>query len=344
MSLFLYLYVMEYSLEDIVEKFNNNDLDVQKYFNDYDTFFNILKKRGLMGEVDPKNADGGEHWQNEYLLWLYENDRENYYKWVPSLLDDVIFENGIAYLEISDRGDLAKLFCDGNRYDLSRDTIETILSGDGDAYEPYWDTTQDVYSDVIEELTPENDKRLGEYIVNLLNGQQVSADTDELQLIASEQGHPEYVEVDMENVKRIIDDEETMKELLNDQLSDLKSELYSIHSSAYNSAYEEEVWAEIWSELGTYFEGDGEWISKPHPYKKNTEIQYFKIPIKDFDAQVNDYLFNNKGYGNSGTLEYHGGFIEIMKEDRDCLSAQAPDYPDSRKVDKNINEYFKEYI
>jgi hypothetical protein len=297
-----------------------------------------------MGEVDPKNASGGEHWQNEYLLWLYENDKENYYKWVPTLLDDVIIENGIAYLEITDRSDLAKLFCYGNRYELSRDTIENILSGDGDVFEPYWDTTQDVYRDVIEELTPENDKRLGEYIVNMLKGQQISADTDELELIASEQGHPEYVEVDMENVKRIIDDEETMKELLDEQLSDLKSELYSIHSSAYNSAYEEEVWAEIWSELGTYFEGDGEWISKPHPYKKNTEIQYFKIPIKDFDAQVNDYLFNNKGYGNTGTLEFHGSFIEIMKEDRDCLGAQSPDYPDSRKVDKNINTYFKEYI
>jgi hypothetical protein len=36
---------------------------------------------------------------------------------------------------------------------------------------------------------------------------QISADTDELQLIASEQGHPDYVEVNMENVKRIIDDE-----------------------------------------------------------------------------------------------------------------------------------------
>jgi hypothetical protein len=335
---------MEYSWDEIVEMFNNGDLDVPKYFNDYQTFFKVLKKRGLMGEIDPKNADGGENWQNEYLLWLYENDRENYYKWIPTLLNDVVFENGKAYLEIHDRGDLAKLFCDGHRYDLSRDTIETILSGDGDAYEPYWDTTQDVYSDVIEELTPENDKRLGEYIVKTLNGQQISADTDELQLISSEQGHPDYVEVNMENVKRIIDDEETMKELLGDQLSDLKSELYSIHSSAYNSAYEESVWAELWSELGTYFEGDGEWISKPHPYKKNTEIQYFKIPIKDFDAQVNDYLFNSKGYGNSGTLEYHGGFIEIMKEDRDCLSAQAPDYPDSRKVDKNINQYFKEYI
>ena len=344
MSLFLYLYVMEYSWDEIVEMFNNGDLDVPKYFNDYQTFFKVLKKRGLMGEIDPKNADGGENWQNEYLIWLYENDRENYYKWIPTLLNDVVFENGKAYLEIHDRGDLAKLFCDGHRYDLSRDTIETILSGDGDAYEPYWDTTQDVYNDVIEELTPENDKRLGEYIVKTLNGQQISADTDELQLISSEQGHPDYVEVNMKNVKRIIDDEETMKELLGDQLSDLKSELYSIHSSAYNSAYEESVWAELWSELGTYFEGDGEWISKPHPYKKNTEIQYFKIPIKDFDAQVNDYLFNSKGYGNSGTLEYHGGFIEIMKEDRDCLSAQAPDYPDSRKVDKNINLFFKDYI
>lgn len=344
MSLFLYLYVMEYSWDEIVEMFNNGDLDVPKYFNDYQTFFKVLKKRGLMGEIDPKNADGGENWQNEYLLWLYENDRENYYKWIPTLLNDIVFENGIAYLEIHDRGDLAKLFCDGYRYDLSRDTIETILSGDGDAYEPYWDTTQDVYSDVIEELTPENDKRLGEYIVKTLNGQKISADTDELQLISSEQGHPDYVEVNMENVKRIIDDEETMKELLGDQLSDLKSELYSIHSTAYNSAYEESVWAEIWSELGTYFEGDGEWISKPHPYKKNTEIQYFKIPIRNFESDVNDYLFNNKGYGNSGTLEYHGGFIEIMKEDRDCLSAQAPDYPDSRKVDKNINEYFNHYI
>jgi hypothetical protein len=177
----------------------------------------------------------------------------------------------------------------------------------------------------------------------MLKGQQVLGLSDELQLIASEQGHPDYVEVNMENVKRIIDDEETMKELLNDQLNDLKSELYSIHSNAYNSAYEEEVWSEIWSELGTYFEGHGEWISKPHPYKKNTQVQYFKIPIINFDSDVNDYLYNNKGYSN-GTLEYHGGFIEIMKEDRNCLSVRVPDYPDSRKIDKNINLYFGDFI
>lgn len=334
---------MEFSWEDIIEQFSNNDFDVERYFNDYQTFFNVLNKRGLMGEIDPSNASGGENWQNEYLLWLYKNDKENYYRWISSLLQDVVIENGEAYLEITDRGDLAKLFCNGIRHDLSRDTIQSILTGE-DFFEPYYDTTNDVYNDVIEELTPENDRRLQEYIVDMLKGQQIPAETDELELIASEQGHPNFVEVNMENVKRIIDDEDTMKELLDDQLSDLKSELYSIHSSAYNSAMESQVYDEIWSELETYFEGNGEWINKPHPYKKNTELQYFRIPIRDFETTVNDYLFNSKGYGNSGTLEYHGSFIEIMAEDRDCLSAQAPDYPNHRTLDKNINDFFKEYL
>ena len=341
MSLFLYLYVM--NIDDIIEKFNNNNFDVEKYFNDYETFFNMLKKRGRMGEIDPNNASDGGDWQNEYLLWLYDNDRENYYKWIQTLLNDVVIENGKAYLELSDRGDLARLFCKNDRNGLDRDTIESVLNGDND-WEPYWDTTDNVYRDVIEELTPENDKRLCEYIVDTLKGQQISAETEELELIATEQGHPEYVEVNLENVKRIVDDEESMKELLDGPLDHLKSELYSIHSSSYNSAYEDEIYRSIWNELQEYVIGPGEWITKPHPYKKNTEIQYNKIPLTNFETDINDYLHNNKGYGNSGTLEYHGSFISIMAEDRDCLSVHAPDYPDSRKVDKNINMYFKEYI
>ena len=341
MSLFLYLYVM--NIDDIIEMFNNNDFDVERYFNDYETFFNMLKKRGRMGDIDPKNAADGGDWQNEYLLWLYDNDKENYYKWIQSLLDDVVIENGKAYLELSDRGDLARLFCKNDRNGLSRDTIEEILNGES-SWEPYYNTTDNVYRDVIEELTPENDKALQEYIVNDLKGEQILPETSELELIASEQGHPEYVEVNMENVKRIIDDEETMKELLNNQLGDLKSELYSIHSSSYNSAYEDEIYNSIWNELKEYVIGPGEWITKPHPYKKNTEIQYNKIPLTNFETDINDYLYNNKGYGNSGTLEYHGSFISIMAEDRDCLSVHTPDYPDFRKVDKNINMYFKDYI
>lgn len=341
MSLFLYLYVMD--IDDIIERFNNNNFDVEKYFNDYETFFNMLKKRGRMGDIDPNNASDGGDWQNEYLLWLYDNDRENYYKWIQTLLNDVVIENGKSYLELSDRGDLARLFCKNDRNGLDRDTIESVLNGDND-WEPYWDTTDNVYRDVIEELTPENDKRLCEYIVDTLKGQQISAETEELELIATEQGHPEYVEVDAENIKRIVDDEESMKELLDGPLDHLRSELYSIHSSSYNSAYEDEIYRSIWNELQEYVLGPGEWITKPHPYKKNTEIQYNKLPLTAFEEDINNYLYNNKGYGNSGTLEYHGSFIAIMAEDRDCLSVHAPDYPDSRKVDKNINMYFKDYI
>ena len=137
---------MEYSWEDVLEQFGNNDFDVIKYFNDYQTFFNILNKRGLMDEVDPMNSVGSTEWQNEYILWLYENDKEKYYYWVNKLLDDVIFEDGKPYLEIANRADLANLFCDGHRYDLSRDTIEQILSGDGDVFEAYYDTTDNVLS------------------------------------------------------------------------------------------------------------------------------------------------------------------------------------------------------
>jgi len=330
-------------IDDIIERFNNNNFDVERYFNDYETFFNMLKKRGRMGDIDPNNADNGGDWQNEYLLWLYDNDKKNYYKWIQTLLNDVVIENGKAYLELSDRGDLARLFCKNDRNGLDRDTIESVLNGDND-WEPYWDTTDNVYRDVIEELTPENDKRLCEYIVDTLKGQQISAETEELELIATEQGHPEYVEVNSENVKRIVDDEESMKELLNGPLDHLKSELYSIHSSSYNSAYEDDVYRSIWYELQDYVVGPGEWITKPHPYKKNTEIQYNKLPLTAFEEDINNYLYNNKGYGNSGTLEYHGSFISIMAEDRDCLTVRVPDYPDSRKVDKNINMYFKEYI
>ena len=333
------------NLEDALEDFNNGEFDKWlQIFGSYDVWFRLLKKRGLLDEIDPHNTSDHEVWQNEYLLWLYESDKESYYKWVVRFLEDIIFENGKPYLEISERGDLSKLFCDGNRYDFSRDTIESILTGDGDVFERYWDTTDNVYRDVIEELTPENNKTLSEHIVTELKGKKIFPETTELELIASEQGHPEYFEVNSENVMRIIKDEDSMKELLGDQLSELRGTLYSIHSSAYNSAYEEEVYNDVWDELSNYFEGTGEWVSQPHPYKKNTEIQYFRVPIRNFESDVNNYLYNNKGYGNSGTLEYHGSYIDIMSEDRDCLSLRVSDYPDSRKVDKYINEFFKDYI
>lgn len=331
--------------DDIIEKFNNGDLSVEKYFNDYDTFFSILKRRGLMSEIDPKNASGSEIWQNNYLLWLYENDIKKFFDDVVLLLNNdlTMDENGNIFLEISDIGDLASLFCSNYRTDLSTETIEKILSGNGDYYESYSNTTDNVFSDVIEELTPENDRRLQEYIVNMLKNSQISTESGELELIASEQGHPEYATITPENVKRIIDDEESMDYLFKNGLEDLESELYSIHSNAYNSAYEEELYDSIFSKIQKYFDGNGQFTSRPHAYKKDTMKEFFRIPVgNNFGNVILDYLQHNKSGGS--TLEYWDSYLSLLGDSVDCLSVYPPDYPGSRKVDKNINEYFKDYI
>jgi hypothetical protein len=78
--------------------------------------------------------------------------------------------------------------------------------------------------------------------------------------------------------------------------------------------------------------------------RKDRYEEMIRIPISDFDTIVLDYLGNNSKYGNSGTLEFQGSLIKIIGEEYDCLRVRFPDYSDSRKVQKNINEMFSEYI
>ena len=321
-------------IQDLIDQFNDGETDfVKNYFNDAETFFKVLYKRGLLDEVDT------EDYQNELLLIYYEYEKDKFWEKVLNYLSDVEIINNIPYLVIDSQGELAELFCSGNRNDLSRDTIEELLSGEYDNYGwNDYDLTDNVYRDVIEELTKENLVRLKEYIVKTLQGKQIKPHTELLSEYAEEQGHPEYVIIDQSNIDQVVDSSETMKELLNDELDELKSELYTIYGSAYNNAYEDELYEDIWYELSTYF-GKGEWVSRPHTYKKNTEVQKFRTPIHNFESNILDYL--KSGYN---TLEYWGSYLSMLKDSVECLSFYPPDYPDSRKVDKNINMYFNDYI
>ena len=327
-------------INDLIERFNNGDLDVEGYFNDYKTFFNILKKRGFMSQVDPE-APNSEEWQNEYLIWLHSNNKEKFNLYVEKFLGDVEIVNGTPYLILDSQGELSKLFCRGHRNNIDQDTVESILSGEHEM-DYYNNSTDDVYRDVVQELTKENLKRLKEYIVESLKGQQIPTHTEVLESIAKSQGN-DYTTVDETNIDEIVDDEETMNQLMKDELGELKSELYSIHSGAYNTAYEDDLYDSIWSNLEEFFQGPGEWFSRPHTYKKDTQVQKFKVPIHNFYSNILEYLENNKGYSN-GNLEYHGSYVGILDEGQECLSVYVPDYPDSRKVDKYINTYFSDYI
>jgi hypothetical protein len=326
---------------DIVEKFNNGDLDVRSYFNDYETFFNILKKRGLMSEVDPE-ADDSEEWQNEYLIWLYSNNKEKFDMYIEKLLEDVEIIDGVPNLILSTQGEFAQLFCDNGRNEISITTIESILDGEHDN-DYYYDSSDDIYRDVIEELTKENLKRLKEYIIETLNGQEIVTETEVLELLAQQQGH-DYVIVNESNIDEIVDDKETMVNLMSGELLELENELNSIYNNSYNTAYGDDLYDSVWNKLDGLFEKNGEWINRPHTYKSNTEIQYFKTPIHNFYQEILNYLNENKTYGSSGLLDYYGSYVSLLKESMDCLRVYPPDYPDSRKVDKLINEYFTDYI
>lgn len=332
-------------IDDLIEMFNDGDDSfIKNYFNDIDTFFKVLKKRGRFEELDPEGRLA-EEYQNELLLFYYKENNEKFWEYVLKFLSDVEIVDGKPYIVLNSMGDFAAIFCDGRRDGLSRDTIEELLSGEYDSYSYGWsssDLTDDIYRDVIEELTKENLLYLKEYIIKTLEGEEVETHTDLLEDYAQQQGHPEYVKVDQSNIDQIVDDSETMDELLDNELSDLKSELYSLYGSAYNNAYEEELYEDTWNELSGYFE-KGEWVSRPHTYKKDTSVEIYRAPIHNFESNILDFLNNNKGY-SSGTLEYWGSYLSILNEDFDCLSVYPSDYPDLRKVDKNINFFFNDYI
>jgi hypothetical protein len=324
-------------IDEVIELFNDAELDIEKYFNDSDTFFKIINKRGRLDDLDLEN----NYMENDYLLYLSETNTEKYREEVQKQISDVKFgEDGNPVLLVKDASELGKLFCEG-RNDISRDTISDILSGEYDM-DRYWDTTDDVYRDVIEELNEENLKHLYNYIVKNLEGVQIEPETELLQDIANVQDN-EFVTINEKNVESIVKDSETMIYLLDHDLSELDSELNSIHSNAYNSAYESEVYKGIWSKLDDLFDTEKrKWIYQPHPYKKETQVELLELPIRDFYTPINDYLNNNKG--GSQTLEYFGEFITILVENGDCLSYWAPDYPSGSEIDRIINEIFTDYI
>jgi hypothetical protein len=325
-------------IDEVIELFNDTELDVNKYFNDSETFFKIMDKRGRIDDLDLEN----NYMENDYLLYLSETNTEKFREEVAKQISDVRFEEGKPpVLILRDSSDLKKLFCDGGRNDISQDTIGEILSGESD-FDRYWDTTDDVYRDVIEELDDENLKHLYNYIVKNLEGIQIDPETELLEDIANVQ-NSEFVTINEKNVQSVVNDSETMGYLLDRDLSELDSELNSIHSNAYNNAYQSDVYKGVWDKLDDLFDvGNRKYVYQQHPYKKETQIEVLEIPVRDFYTPIIDYLNNQKG--SSQTLEYFGNFINILEDNGDCLSYWAPDYPDSSEIDKNINEIFGDYI
>jgi hypothetical protein len=321
------------NIDDIVERFNDGDYSVLEYFGgDYQTFFKFLERRNKLIDIDPKGSLADEY-QNELLIYFHNTNIDVFHHWCNDLLNDVEFVDGKPYI-VSDPGYFSVLFCDSR--DVSIETIDNILSGELDFDWHSYDI--DIYDNVIDDLSPKNLNELKQIFLKKLGGKEISTDEGEITLTT-------------ENIDEVFNNKDLFMEILNDELPEVESELNSLYFNAERSALEDDYYEEVWDKLDEFFyTGDRKWVSVKRGYswdkdgsKKDRFVEMIRIPIRNFDRFITDYLETNKKYSNS-TLEYHGSYIDMLKDAGDCLRVRFPDYADSRKVENNINEMFGDYI
>lgn len=244
--------------QHLLDEFNDGNWDeVGSYFNDeFELFLDYLSKYELDHKIAFHEVD--EEFKNTILLKNLEINKENTLRFIcDDLVTDVSIMDGGYYMYLRSREELAELFDKGYRDDSSYYAAKAVLGED--YWEPDYDTTDDVYRDVIEDLNDKNKSILAEYIIKHIGGQDFSLDDYDDELFSNfseEQGTEDTFQITTNNVMTLIGDTDAMKEMLKGELSDLKSELYAIHSNAYNIAYTDEIYNEVWSEIDTYFDSN----------------------------------------------------------------------------------------
>ncbi len=334
-------------LKKIIDEVNSGNWDEYSQFfnNDMELFIKIITKYGLIDFIDPMSDDLRDY-QNDVLYALVNENPE---KWVNFICENVINSDLIKkgddwYLYLNDQEDLSDLFYDGR--ESTKDLVKSVFSDDH--WEPYWETTDDIYRDVVEELNNKNLKKLYEKILNEVEGETISTDTEYLEDL-DDSGSDEIV-ITKENFGGMFEDEETLKYILKKYASDVRQELYSLHSNCYNSAYENEIYEDIWDELSTFFEGRSQFESRPYKYDTTKTQHYVTVKIRDIAGDITDFLRNMKGsHYSQDSLEYYGSYMGMLKNGMnndvwEYLDFRVPDYPDSSKVDECINEDFENYF
>jgi hypothetical protein len=344
------------TLEQLKKLFIENDSDsiydfVKKIFNnDTETFIEFIEKKKILDEDEVYNFFI-DYAPMTYLKKKYKINPEKTTKFiVDNYWTDVKETNGKYLMRMNDREDLSIFFDDKGRDTTARDVAKSVLSEDW--WEPFDDTTDDVYRDVIEELNDDNLKYLGEYIIDILKDVQIETETELLETIAEEQ-NSEYVTINTENVSDIIGDEETMKFLMRSDLSELESELYSLHHTSYNDAYNSEKWEGITNAIKNFLgtsEIGNEVSREVKTFDGKTKTVYdFYVDVTNIMNEVIDVAFDMGDYRNE--FEYHGSLESIMSDyigsgDMGGANYSVPyyDYADNTLVTENINGMLKDYI
>lgn len=348
--------------EKLIKLLESNDTeDIYNFINlylngDSDEFFKLIDKVGIIDD-DKIYESLIESMSMSYLSHKYNsNPKQTVNYIINEYFGDIKEINGRYILELGEREDLSLFFKnDGGRDISSKELAKKILGEDW--FEPFYDSLQDVYDEVIEVLTPENLKLLAEKINAELSGSKVEPETSLLGDIAEDQGHPDYVELSVDLLlNTIFEEKESTKYILNREAVDTSSELYSLYHNAYNTAYVDEKWEQVSNELKSLLSIDnmGEWQTKTvkgYDGKERKINNYFIDVTNIVDESIKETLDSRYVDDYRNEFEYYGSFesfIEyIINEDiieGGSISIGYYDYPDSSKVDEYINDLFGDYL
>jgi hypothetical protein len=364
--------------KDLVDVFNNGDFydDIEPYFNDLITFFKFVKKYGLLDELNLGQV-GYRDWDDEIIEYLDENgvlgnlsyddapeelknvlllrkldeDYEGTINYIiNNLLTDVEIRPDGFYLYLKDREELANFYCGSNRRGNGvRYIAEQVFSEDGLEY-GYYDSSSKPY-ETVTELDDTNLTKLKDIVYKEIGNTELSLedyDSDFFESLSEEQGTPGYFRIRPEDLNYLLKDTDATNELFSNDLEEIGQELRSLYYNAENSAYEQEIHDAIYGGLDELFEGK---IDEVPISGKDGKTRYFQyIKIRDFVKEIKGFLENNRGATYSDSfLEYYGTYSEFLVgliNDGiiDCIDVRIPDYPDYSMTQKNINDYFNDYI
>ena len=363
--------------QDLRDSFNNGDFydDIEPFFNDLITFFKFMKKYGLLGELDLGQVSYRD-WDDEIINYLDEqgalinlsyNDapeelknilllrklNENYEDTMAFILGELITDVSIRpdgfYLYLRGREELSYFYCgSNNRRDGVRRIAEQVFSEDGLDYDLY-DSNAKPY-ETVTELDDTNLTKLKDIIYKEVGNAELSLgdyDSDFFESLSEEQGTPGYFRIRPEDLNDLLKDSEATNELFSNDLDEIGQELRSLYHNAENHAYESEIYESIYGGLDEFFEGKIDEV----PRKVGEKTRYFHyIKIRDFVKEIRNFLEDNKGKTyNDSFLEYYGTYSNLLvglinDGILECIDVRIPDYPDYSMTQKNINDYFNDYI
>lgn len=337
---------MNPKVEKVLDKIHSEGInEVLPYFND--DIMKLLKYLDWGEALEYLRLDDNE-FNNDFYKYLFENGYEK------KALDEIIRSMGSVshdgtdyFYELRDIEDLSSFFRDSGRDSSPKEIAKSILNGD--FWEPFsFNRSEvDLMRDVYDELNEENKQLLRSVIVEkykeVLIGIPSDNVTDVIERIATEDENGDYeFYITNENIMDLFSDDDTMNYIFKNYLDDIDDELFNLYRNSYNTAYQDEYYYKVWDELnGTFLDVDAEPIEFKYGNSYRTKLKITNTLPRLIKRYLNE--------DSCSDIDSLGDYWYLVTEGINCRAFDAlwfriSDYADSDRVEKNMNDSFRDYF